>query len=725
MANRKWTKAAAGVGALAMALGWAHGAVAQETVDSTESTSSSALPDVVVTARRVTENLQDTAVGVTQLSGETLETRGIRDLGEITKLSSSLNFDSNSDVRAGMSIRGVGRSSDVNAAPGVGLFIDGVYQPSSAQYTVPFFDAERIEVLRGPQGTLYGKNTMGGAVSVISRDPSGEFGTNFSLERSTGNTTVANVSVDAPLVGDVLGNRTSVFYRDTDGLQDNQVTHNDPSTRHDIGVRSRFLFEPNDTYRSALSLFYADLQSNPFPYSETTPARGLNHPVDNIVKDLNGLINSEYRGANLTNTFDFGSVVLTSLTSYDRSHVTTIADTDFTATAGLRTSGYSRRDNFSQELRLASDEDSSSNLSWLVGGYYDNEEYHTNSRSEVNFLGWRTISSGDRHESGETFAGFGQATLIVNDFEFVAGLRYDHQTRVSDNSSLSRPGGNFFLPLVRTHLDQEVVSEAWQPKLSLSYHFTPDIMGYALAARGFRAGGFNGLTLIEEDRQSYDPEFTTTIEGGLKTELFDRRLRLNFATFHTAYEDVLITDLAAAGETTDNTVAVYSRNGGKARSIGFELEGAWRITPDLTLSGGYTYLDFKNNEVIAPYTQREVTGYAHNTANLSLDYLHEFTEAFSLGAHTSISYIGETPTTVNQTATVPKRNITEMRDAHSTVDASLDFNINNFTVSLFGKNIFDEQYYTSYIGNTINPSGRAIGILNRPAEFGVRLAGRF
>lgn len=683
-----------------------HAAYAQEREEATVA-DDGGLAEIIVTARKFKERLQDAPVSVTTVTGETLEARGIRDLSEITKLASSVKFDSDADVRAGIAIRGVGQSSDVNAAPGVGLFVDGVYQPSSAYYTVPFFDAQRIEVLKGPQGTLYGKNTMGGAISIYSRDPGDRIAANFAVEGSSGPQVVANAAVSLPIAGEAFGNRTSVFYRYSEGLQRNRTTGENATQRRDFAVRTRFVAEPSDNLRSSLALFYANLQSAPFAYSTTN--QPLNDPIDNVTKDINGLIVSKYRSVNFTNSLDLGgAVTLTALTSHDNAHVNTLGDADFTGTSALRVSGILKRNTFAQELRLSSMDNAESNLRWLIGGYYSDDEVRSTSLSEARFpvVGFRPLSSGAKAEDGRNYAGFGQVTLVLGQLELVGGLRYDEDTRTNVSNELSGLTG------VNTLFNERVVSKAWQPKVSLSYHFTPDVMAYGLMARGFRAGGFNAITAPAAFR-SYQAERTTSYEGGLKTEFFDRRVRFNAAVFYTDYTDILQTDIfvnPTGGQT------VVSRNGGKARSYGTELDLAFRVTSALTLSGGYTYLDIRNAAIPLGAIRREVSGFAPHNFNVQADYQQSIGDGMSLGAHVSATYIGRTPLGTE----------TVWRDAHMLVDASIDLNVEGLTLSVFGKNIFDEKYYTSYIPRTSTAlRTSALGLLNRQAEYGLRLTGRF
>jgi iron complex outermembrane receptor protein len=230
-----------------------------------------------------------------------------------------------------------------------------------------------------------------------------------------------------------------------------------------------------------------------------------------------------------------------------------------------------------------------------------------------------------------------------------------------------------------------------------------------LVARGFRAGGFNSIT-TPAPFSSYQPERTTNFEGGLKTELFDRRLRLNGAVFYTKYTDILLTDITRG---TDGSQTVYSKNGGKARSYGAELEGALRVTRQFTVSGGYTYLNFRNT---TGGVSQQVTGFAPHTFNVQGDFLQPIGHNLTFGAHASASYIGKTPTAQQVI----------LRDAHAITDASVDISYLGATLSVFGKNVFNERYYTSYIPAAFTAlRTSSLGLLNRPAEYGVRLSAHF
>lgn len=729
MTQRNWKHTAAHIGALAMMSAWAHGAVAAQTSPASQAKNNTpVLEEIVVSARKFEERLQDAPVAVSTLSGNVLEERGIRDLAEATKLAPSVKLDSDGDVRAGVSIRGVGGSSDTNVAPGVGLFVDGVYQPSSAYFTVPFFDVERMEVLKGPQGTLYGKNTMGGAINIISRAPTKDLGGALSLEAATGDQKVANGVINLPIT-DALGNRTAVFYRKTDGLQENKTTGENASYREDFMGRSRFVYDANNGFISSLALSYANLRSAPFNESQTK--LGINHPIDNVTKNVNGLIVSKYQSANFTNSYDFGAATLTSLTSYDKGDVDTLVDADYGAKASLTAGGSSDRKTFAQELRLADSPSENSHLHWLVGGYYNNDKLQSNNIADADltafFGGVRRLTTGDKHEDGKTVAFFANVMWEVGQFEFAAGLRHDRETRTNKSSSLDGtpavvltpiPVFPFVIPrgVVNYRLntaDRSVTSDEWQPKVSVSYHFTPDVMAYGLVTRGFRAGGFNGLT-APAAIQSYDPELTTNFETGLKSELFDRRLRLNTSVFYTKYTDIIQTALYQ--DTVTNQPTVYSTNGGKAISRGLELDAAFQISQDLTVSAGYAYIDIKNDKIPSGQIRREVSGFAPHTLNVQANYLHPIGDDMSFGAHASANYIGKTPMGTE----------TEWRDASTVVDASLDFTIHDITLAVFGKNIFNEQYYNSWIpaANAIDKA-YALGTLNQPAQYGVRVSTTF
>ena len=350
----------------------------------------------------------------------------------------------------------------------------------------------------------------------------------------------------------------------------------------------------------------------------------------------------------------------------------------------------------------------------MLGAYYSNDDLNTSSQTFIAAID-QELAAASKHETGDTYAGFGQVTWTLNQLEFVAGIRYDKETR--DNSTTEV--ASFPPPVRETDFSGKVTSEEWQPKVSISYHFTPDVMGYALASKGFRAGGFNPITAPPE-YDSFKPENTLNYETGLKTELLGRRLRLNSAVFYTDYTDKLITD--SVRNPNGGGLTIISRNSGKAESYGFELDGAFKVSQSLTVSGGYTYLSIKNDEIPERGVRRAVTGFANNVFNAQADYLRPLGNGMDFGAHVSTSYIGE----------MWMGREPEKRDAVNLVDASLEIIVpniaflENVTFTVFGKNVFNTKYYNSYISaEDAIVHAYALGLLNQPSQFGVRVAAGF
>lgn len=659
----------------------------------------------MVTARKTEESLQDAPVSVTALSGLQLETKGIRDLSGVAQLTPSLTFVSDLDQRSFVAIRGVGLTNDSRVAPGVAMFVDGVYQPSPAFFNIPFFDIERIEVLKGPQGTLYGKNTLGGVISVVTRAPNGELSATASVSYARGNELDLSGSVNLP-ISDGIANRTSLLYRDADGVYDNKVTGEDADWREDVAFRTRFDINPSENINSSLTGFYAKLKSGTLNYSLTS--QGINKPVDNIVKSDGGFAESEYYSVNFTNTIDVGNVSITSVTSYDDGESYWENDDDFFQARILYDNSIDHRKVFAQEVRLSSNREGGDGFRWLVGGYYSKEDRLNTFNTNVFFpvVGLTTLSSVEQNEDADTYAGFGQAYLRTGDVEFSVGMRYDRENRgnIAVTSSLTSP--------VQTRAIDDSF-QAWQPKASITYFMSEGAMAYALAARGFRAGGFN-LANAPLNDQSFGEEKTWNYEIGAKTEWFDRSLRLNGALFYIDYTDVIQSVLVTSQL---GTALIISRNQGKARSYGGELEMAWRVSQELTLTGGFSYTNARTKNLPLNAFSRRFGFVPRTMMNLNADYTTQLTDSIGLGLRAGVSRMGKT-----------YLGVSELRDPFTIVNVGMDINYQNVTLTLFCDNVFNEKYFTSFIRQAIlAPLGVPgnIGTLSRPAEYGVRLTANF
>jgi iron complex outermembrane receptor protein len=233
--------------------------------------SPTALEEVVVTARRREESLRDVPIAVTAISGNQLEQQQINTVKDIAAITPGLAINSDSVGRVFMSIRGVGTTLIDTVQPGVGIFVDGVYEPNTSYLNLPIVDVERIEVLRGPQGTLFGNNTLGGAISVITKQPSDEFEGHVSIAGAgPDDYQTAALSVSGPLIPGLLQGRIAVAYHDQEGFQKNYLAGGYANPLYQRSAHGTLRFEPADFAVFTLNLYYDQVKGGSTPYQDVS-----------------------------------------------------------------------------------------------------------------------------------------------------------------------------------------------------------------------------------------------------------------------------------------------------------------------------------------------------------------------------------------------------------------------------------------------------------------------
>ncbi|SNS06218.1 iron complex outermembrane recepter protein [Sphingomonas laterariae] len=621
---------------------WCGTALAQDGSVAAAETSAGGLEEIVVTAQKRAENLQDTPLAVSALTSQTLEARRISDISGITAAAPNLTttITPSSTANIAVHIRGIGESDPVLTVDSpVSVYLDGVVIGRSAGAIFDLVDLERVEVLRGPQGTLYGRNTTGGAVNFITAKPADAFKASFGATYGRFNDIQTRASVDTGELGDSgLRFKLSYAHKQRDGYADdlNQPDANDPgaynvdafriAARLDRGgpLRIDYAFDYNDSKSYSVPFQLAAVRADIAAYLSNSEALGGNPLVYsrdrlNKLRLQQGQLRDEVMGHNLTVEYDLASdLTLRSITGY-RQWVNSVARTDLDGNDGL--AGFTvspailvppnrfiptgvrevdlfaarnnrRQEQVSQEINLLGN--FGDTVEYVVGGFYFREKARENNPQELTLVlrSPASIPLGNgvstdyfgvplapqlayRHSS-ESIAGFAQATFHVTDrFNVTGGIRYTEDQKHLDQSAA----------IVR---DLRSKYNRFNWAASADYKITDDVLFYARVATGYKAGGFNPRSV----GGSFDPEDILSYEAGLKTELFDRRLRFNLTGFHSRYKDLQVSQfLAGSGGASSITV-----NAGKATYTGVEVEATAEPVDGLTLNatGGYVDRKFKS-----------------------------------------------------------------------------------------------------------------------------------
>lgn len=548
------------------------------------------LQDIVVTAQRRSENLQRVPIAVTVATGDQLARGGVSGVQNLEIAAPSVKVQSVNGYVLPI-IRGIGsRATGAGIENPVAIYVDGVYFSSSAGVPFSFNNIEQVEVLKGPQGTLFGRNATGGLIQIRTKDPShdtsayadltyGNYQTGkLGLYATTGLT--ANLAADIAFEGSTQGK----------GYGRNLGTGSEVGkVDHDLGVRSKFFLDLADT-KARLSLDYTDVKGSqnvqriapgvisPAPFNIPFPggAYDTNNNVDPRLRTRAG-------GVSLRLDHNLGKVGLVSITAYRRTHTEFDFDLDFTPIDARYAHADETSWQFSQELQLLSR--SQGSLTWLVGAFYfrarGTEQPVTlglNGVASVPTVPRTVASSFFTHQDTESISGFGQATLAVaSNVNLTAGLRYTSEKRTLQGSNINTRADGSTIVAGTVDTGETFSKPSW--RLAIDYNVTPQTLAYASYNRGFRSGGFNPLSVTAP---AYRPEVLDAYEVGLKNTLFDRRVRLNGAAFYYNYKDVQINRLI------NGFTGVY--NGARAETYGAEIELDAQPSKRLRANASYQYL---------------------------------------------------------------------------------------------------------------------------------------
>jgi len=749
-----------------------------------------ALEEIVVTARYREENLQTIPVAVSVVDNELLESSYTVNPQQLTQLVPSLYYNSANPRNTAYTIRGLGSNTlSISAAndgiePGVGFYVDQVYHGRPATAAFDFTDIERVEVLRGPQGTLFGKNTTDGAIHIISRLPTFDFESNAQVSVGDHDYMQAKGSVSGPF-GDNVAGRLSAQVVQRDGLLHNVVTGEKLNELDNFAVRGQILVMPNDR----LDLrFIADvsnldsacctqsylrvgtsLRNAARQYPALAAGLGYAPPSTNVYDRLSDIdaalhVETEDGGFSTIADWDFGGTTLTSVTAWRYWDWDVANDRDYTGIPIQMVQRIpSRQDQYSQEIRFASNGDGAFN--YVAGFYYFSQEI---SGTPISTYGpeaayWllnpanftvpipRNLLDGYSQTGTSDFdmdsnAAFGEVNYAFTDrLTGTLGLRYtdeDQQgayaTQVSGGADLTglppataaellRAKLSIFRPQSYTAADD---GGSWSGRANVAYEFTSKLFGYVSYARGYKSGGLNmsGLPLDAANQPTLataviEDERNTTTEVGLKSTVLKGRGTVNVAAFHTVVEDYQ-SNVVSSLETA--AIRSYPSNIPEVQVQGVEVDFAARLTDAFTLRAGIAYADGENTDypagpcplevqtaatVACDLTGKPLAGLSELSGTLGFDYLKSMGDGeFSLHWDTNYrdGYFSDT-----------SASIYTWIDGFSVTNASVGYRFaRGWELDLFARNLLDEEYVTALTIQTGN-SGLILGQAGEPRTVGL------
>lgn len=527
-------------------------------------------------------------ISIAVVSGNRLQDRGIQNFEQLAPLVPNLTITKTPAADLIM-LRGIGSSAgSPSLDQSVVMFIDGIYSGNARQFAVPFLDIERLEVLRGPQGALVGRNTSAGAINIITRKPGHEFGGYVQGDYDfTFDGVNIEGAVDVPVGSDVAFRAVGRF-ADTDGYLQNDMVDQKQPTRREVVGRITGLVESGPVTLTA-KYEHAKVDKQGVPVELYSPAHGFLRSYHKSSGLQNG---PEYDNVTTDNAVvsvdvDLGGVTLTSISGYSTFKSRSLIDADFYA-ADFATADFDQDfHQFSQELRLTSP--AGGRLEYTAGAYYSTADLSEERTTGVLFA---PVASTFRRfkQEDRVFSAFAQATLrLVDNLRLNGSGRWTHQVK---NATYLRLGGpdaaTERVGALQAEFGGRTAGDRFDPAVSLQYDLTPDAMLYASYGKGSKSAGFQGaISNATEESFAFRPETSTSYEVGAHLT-FGNVGFLNLAAFHTIYRDLQVTAAIAV----ENSLAAnfYTGNAPKAKIQGMEAEFLLRAGPVFQVDGSLAWM---------------------------------------------------------------------------------------------------------------------------------------
>lgn len=674
--------------------------------------------EVIVTAQRRSQSLQDVPVTVTVFGAEQIEEARIQAIDDVSTRTPGMQFDAFPASQPRVAIRGIG-SSDRGAAgdPSSAVFVDEIYMGRPALVAFDAFDVERIEVLKGPQGTLFGRNVVGGAINVVSRRPDlNAFGAGVQATLGNYARRDAAAFINAPLAEGQAAARASVSWRSHDGYVRNTFTGNDVEDQDTLSGRFQFRFEPSATQRMLLSVDGTrDRAAGPGQHvldlDESDPLSGfwtVNRDRDVTASAFDGYQDRDTWGARLQLEQDLSFATLSYLGSYRGLEYGVRYDldggNDTTNFIDIAGGNDEQTDAYSHELRLISLPDSP--VQWVVGAYMFKQSVD---RLDILDL---TIGAPGREIYTQaadltSYAVFGDVTYPVNErLSLIGGLRYTKDEK--DFSISNTEGDSIFRASEAFDVSADAEYDALTWRAGLDYRLSDDHLLYGLVSRGFKSGGFQDTPESGADAlDDFDPEYATQFEIGSKARLLNGAMVWNNTLYYTDYSDLQTRRTVGLSAITDNA--------GAATIKGYETYLDWSATDAFNLMVAYAWTD-------ATFDDFEVepgVSWDGNRISRTPEHKVVVSPSYDLPLAGSVLTLAADYRYESKIFDDNSNEGPEVREPTHFVDARAVWTApsGDWTVSVWGKNLTDEvtrTHQTVFLGANF-------GSYNPPRTFGVTL----
>lgn len=657
------------------------------------------LEEITVTAQRKSENLQSVPIAVSAATSAKLAEMGVETLSELGKIAPGLSLSTQTGATT-IYMRGVGNNNNsAGQEQNIAIYVDGVYYPSMTADLGSFANIDRIEVLKGPQGTLFGRNTTGGLIQVVTRDPTQQFRADASLGYASYRTVSSHDYLSGGILPNLAADLAFNIVHQGQGWGRNVNTGTEANLSRSWDLRSKWVYTPSDwtkvtfSFAQSNAISDAGLQFNAYRTTPASPAYGgavrrgfydteVDAPTSSTVKQIS---------PNLKIELELAPFKFTSLSAYQRTDRHTLLDLDFTPAPRVSADYPAIDSSFSQEFQLASKPDAP--FSWIGGAQYFTE---TSKENPLNVLVGGNISAAayDYKQKSTSYSAFGQATFpIVSKLNLTLGGRVTYDKKELKDSTLTvLDFTSFKYFAIPGYGDKHWTNFSY--KASFDYHFTDEIMGYAGISTGFKSGLYNSL-FNPGLNQPVKPERLRDYEIGLKSELFGRRARLNVSSFYYDYRDVQYQSFVGNASVLNNAPA--------AKVYGGELELNVVITSSLSVNAGISALHTEFTKHFLAITNPPGPDGAGVTGGVdaygkALQRSPSFTSDLSVDytIPTSIGNVTANATYYHSAGFFWETDNRLRQEAYNLVNASLLWASldKTYDVRLWGKNIFGAKYAT-------------------------------
>jgi iron complex outermembrane receptor protein len=697
--------------------------------------------EILVTAQKRSQRLIDVPSSIAAVSEETIRELSLQQLSEIANHVPNLAIDASSSLNSAVYIRGVGANSrNIGFDTRVGVYLDGVYLGQSPALNQELFDLERVEVLRGPQGALFGKNTVAGAINLISRQPDFTPETWLSARAGSYGDRQASARVNLPL-SDTLAVKLSVNRAERDGFTDNIFDGSTTGSRDVLSWRAQARWDVSDRFsvlasvdslRTRETAEYGNAITNTFgtalaPEYARPRTVNLNTPTVDERDVLGTSVEAAYE-------FDSG-VTLKSITSWRGTEFFSTTDVDYSALDILSLDWADQYDQYTQEFQVISP--AGGRIEYVAGLYLYQQDSDADRRARVGSLGPALGAA-----PGAMLPTIGSVrtrnvALYGNlDYELTerltlgVGLRASWEEKEVAYTIDSRAVPAFGLgtgAFADSRTDRDV-----SPTVTLSYAFAPRLTGFARYARGYKSGGYNLDFVSQNVLQNgleFDKEVATSYEAGIKGDLLDRTLTFSATAFQTEFDDFQVDQFQAMG----NTVAIVIGNASKVRSRGIELEGAWQATDRLSFNLGLgvqeaIFTSFPGGGAQgSDASGRQIPGASKLQGNLGVTYVQPVSASFELALHADYTHRGAYYSDIDNARSIVIGGVTvpfDRIEASDLVNARIALRqvTQGWEAALWSRNLFDEDHVFIYGGDFFGTRTRRYA---PPRTWGIEVSARF